>query len=315
MDWINMGGYLANPRLSKKIRLSALPLMRFRQFVRPEPGYGKNVGDKIDFIRVSEVLTSGRAISEDEEVPETNLQITKSYLQVTEYANSIPYTGKLEALSEFDPENLIQEALRRDMAKTLDAVVGNVFRSTKYIYTPTGTSDNPSFVFTNTGTPGDVATRPISGWDISKLRLLAKGKTAGVGIPPYDGTNYMAICSVGAYEQIYNDPAFVEASKYGDPDRLFSGEVGRWRQIRFIEENNVLDDTLPANDVPGELIFFGEDPVVEGIVIPEEIRADIPKDFGRKKKLGWYYLGGSTLSFWEAGWGLCRVIRVYGASE
>ena len=42
----------------------------------------------------------------------------------------------------------------------------------------------------------------------------------------------------------------------------------------------------------GEAIFFGADAVREGIAIPEEIRIDLPKDFGRDQGIAWYYLGG-----------------------
>ncbi|MGE3844511.1 MAG: hypothetical protein AB7I50_23345, partial [Vicinamibacterales bacterium] len=38
--------------------------------------------------------------------------------------------------------------------------------------------------------------------------------------------------------------------------------------------------------------FFGEDTVAEGILIPEEMRAKIPTDYGRSKGVAWYYLGG-----------------------
>jgi hypothetical protein len=34
------------------------------------------------------------------------------------------------------------------------------------------------------------------------------------------------------------------------------------------------------------------DTVTEAIVIPEEIRAKIPSDFGRSKGIAWYALGG-----------------------
>jgi hypothetical protein len=39
------GGYLANPRISERLRFVTQPLMKFRQFVRPEPGFGKKKGE------------------------------------------------------------------------------------------------------------------------------------------------------------------------------------------------------------------------------------------------------------------------------
>lgn len=36
-----------------------------------------------------------------------------------------------------------------------------------------------------------------------------------------------------------------------------------------------------------------EDTVAEGLVIPEEMRGQIPTDYGRQKGVAWYYLGQS----------------------
>ena len=44
-------------------------------------------------------------------------------------------------------------------------------------------------------------------------------------------------------------------------------------------------------------MFFGADSVREGVAIPEEIRIDIPKDFGRDQGIAWYALLG-----WEKTW-------------
>lgn len=307
------GGYLANPQLSKELRKAALPLLRFRQFVRPEPGFGKNRGDTVEILRVSEAQTKGGKLIEDQEVPVTKVLISKAQIKVDEYGNAIQYTGKLEALAEFDPENIIQDALRRDMAVVLDSVCAEAFLSTPYVYTPTGTTTNPSYTFSNNGQPGAVATRPIMAWDIRQIVRLMKSKL--LRIPPYDGENYICITSIGGASAILEDKDFIEAAKYGDPEKLFSGELGRYHKVRFIEENNVLSDTLGNTQYAGEMVFFGHDPVVELVAVPEEIRVDVPRDMGRFKKLGWYYLGGFGLSFWESGAGLCRVIKVASATQ
>lgn len=302
------GGYLANPKLSRQLRWAALPLLRFRQFVRPEPGFGKNAGDRVEILRVSNAQTAGGQLQEDQETPITKVLISKTAIQVTEYGNAIQYTQKLENLAEFDPENIVQEALRRDMAEVLDKACANAFLSTPYVYTPTGTYSNPTYNLTTNGSPGATATRNMTAWDIRQIVKLMKSKL--FRIPPYDGENYICITSVGGASAILDDKDFIEAAKYGDPERLFSGELGRYHKVRFIEENNVLNDVLGGTNYAGEMVFFGLDPVVELVVVPEEIRADLPRDGGRFKKLMWYYLGGFGLSFWETGAGLCRVIKV-----
>jgi hypothetical protein len=59
-----------------------------------------------------------------------------------------------------------------------------------------------------------------------------------------------------------------------------------------IEETNFLKNTTGSNSNKGESVFFGRDAVMEGVAIPEEIRAKIPTDYGRSKGLAWYALLG-----------------------
>ena len=89
--------------------------------------------------------------------------------------------------------------------------------------------------------------------------------------------------------------------KYTQPDRLIRGEVGRLYGCRVIETNHAaaLDGNKVANTF-GEAIIFGDDPLIEGVAVPEELRAKIPQDFGRDKSIGWYFLGGWKLT-WRSG--------------
>jgi N4-gp56 family major capsid protein len=282
--------------------------MKFRQFVRPDSAIGKNKGDTFDFDRVSNVATGGGSILESQKMPETKVTISKASMTITEYGNSIPYTGKLEALAEFSPSNIITVALKDDMAKVLDTAAAAQFQAAKMKYTPTGSSSVPTGVFDNDGTVSTAATRNVQVFDIEEIRdYLASSLHA----PKYDGENYMGIGSTGFLRGIMRDKdEFQEAAKYGDPERLFSGEVGRIRGVRLVEETNVLSNTMGTGSYKGEGVIFGADPVVEGIAIAEEIRAKIPGDYGRDKGVAWYFLGG-----WKQVWdtatdGQARIIHV-----
>ena len=83
---------------------------------------------------------------------------------------------------------------------------------------------------------------------------------------------------------------------------IFNGEVGRYEGCRFIEQNFIpkggaLDSvtfdpwtgTADAwnNALSSWAFFFGADTVTEAVVIPEEIRAKIPGDFGRSRAIAW----------------------------
>lgn len=298
------GGYLANPTLSKELRYVAQPLMRFRQYVRPVPGYGAKKGDTVLFDRISNVLTPGRKISELERMPETGVNISQGSVVVDEYGNAIPFTGKLEELSQFDVENIFLRTLRDDAAKTLDRAVADVFRATKVVATPVTTGT----VFSSNGNPGGTANKHV---DAAFVKDVVDEMKATYLIPPYDGENYIAIVSVKFARRLRDSSDWVDAAKYGDPERLFAGEVGRYNQVRFIEETNVLSQTLGTTSYNGEAIFFGDDPVVEAVAVPLEIRAKIPTDYGRDKGLAWYYMGGWSLTWDTGNAGEAKVVRVW----
>lgn len=297
------GGYLANPELSRQIRYAAQPMTKFGQFVRQEPGFGKNQHDTLDFNKISNVQTAAntQGLSESNVMPETKYVIRRGQLIVTEYGNSVPYTGKLEALAEFDPSNIAQRALMQDQAKTLDAVRASYFKNSGVAYIPTGSVGTP----TNTiraGTAilaGDLATRNMQMFDVKEIRDYMMEQLL---TPPYDGENYVCVGSTRALRGVKNDTEFIEAAKYGDPERLFTGEVGKIEGVRFIESNHQaaigrLGAVGSSEYDYGEAVFFGEDPVVEGVAIAPEVRAKIPGDYGRSRGVAWYAILGWATPF------------------
>lgn len=79
-----------------------------------------------------------------------------------------------------------------------------------------------------------------------------------------------------------------------------NGEVGSYYKCRILEETNALDNSIGTSDVAGEAYVVGGDdvynrPVIEGVVVPEEIRYKVGVDYGRDRGMAWYYLGGFAL--------------------
>jgi len=302
-----LGGFLANPRLSARIRHAAQPMMRFRQFIRPEPGYGAHKSDKVLFDRISNVAVGGGTISELSKMPEDSVSITQGTVTVNEYGNSIPFTGKLDQLSEFNVDNILQKALMNDMAKVLDRAVGQVFQACQVKATPTGTTAAPTTTFDEDGTISTAATRDLQSFDVKEVvdRMKSVYFT-----PKYDGENYICITSVGGARALKDDPDWEDAAKYGEPERLFAGEIGRYYGVRFVEEANVLSNTMGTSGFKGEQIYFGEDPAVEGVAVPEELRVKIPQDYGRDQGIAWYSLLGWALTFSTANAGEAKVVQM-----
>lgn len=288
------GGYFANPRLSKKLRHASQPLVRARQFTRIEPGFGKNMSDSLDFDKVSNVNTAGGAISETAKIPESKVSVKKGTLVVTEYGLKIPYTGKLEALSEYNPYNPFQKALKDDMAKALDIATMTQFKATEIKYAPTGPTTG---TWATNGTPG-TATSQMSVFHLKEIVDGMKrgnfGGTAGRPVPFYEDGCYICLASVTALRSIKDDPEWEEWHKYTSPEDRYTNEMGKYYGVRFVETNheNALSASIGANSI-GEALIFGEDPVIEGVVLPEEIRAGFdPAEMGRAKWLSWYFMGG-----------------------
>lgn len=299
------GGYLANDTLSKKVRHAAQPQMRARQFVRKEPGYGKNKGDTVLFDRIANVTTGGGTISELTSMPEDTFVISQGSCVVNEYGNSVPFTGKLEALAEFDVENITMKALKNDMAKVLDAAAMDQFQAAPLKAIPEGTVAVPTTTFETT--LAAVADRDAQ---VADVKNIIDEMKSTYKVPPFDGENYICICSVGFARKIKDDPDWEDAAKYGDPERLFRGEIGRYYGCRFVEETNTLSNTIgAAATYKGEAVFFGEDPVVEAVAVAEELRSKIPTDYGRDKGLAWYALIGWKITYDTATAGTLKIVH------
>lgn len=282
----SLGGFLTNTKLSKEIRHRSQPLMYFRQFAQPEGAVGKNRGDTLTFDKISNISTAGGTIAETSTIPSNNFTITQGSITITEYANSIPFTFKLQTLSDINvPEN-VKKVLTNDMAKVLDSAAAVQFQASDYkatiVTTATTTFGSAgAAVATSTANMSDKNVRDI----IDRMRTL--------NIPEYDDRGrYICIGGTNSIRGLYD--FFESKAQNTTMEPLMSGEVGEYYNCRFIRENNVMSNTLGSGSVYGEAVFFGDDAVREGIAVMEEIRIKIPTDYGRDLGIAWYFCGGWT---------------------
>lgn len=268
----SLGGYLCSDQFSKQIRHAAQPIMKFRQFCDAEPAMGRNRSDTVLFDKISNISTQGGTIAETSTIPKNNYTIKQGSLTVSEYGNSVPFTLKAQSLSEVEVPDIVKTVLRNDMAKVLDSAAATQFKTSDYKATVTNTATTTfgtagAALATSSGSMSDKNVRDI----IDQMKKL--------NIPKYDGNNYICIASTNSIRGLYD--YFETKIQYTDNKPMFNGEIGEYYSCRFIEETNSLVNTLGSGSTDGEALFFGEDAVREGIVIPEEIRIDLPKDFGR----------------------------------
>jgi len=290
------GGHFANPRLSAKLRFHNTSRYIFRQFSRPEPGFGKQRGESIDFDKVSMAETQGGQIGEFQDIPETKFSIVKDSLSVTEWGNSIPWTGKLETLSEFNPSAPVQKVILNDQKKVLDEALAAQMTTNDIKYIATGAATQAWDV---DGTASTTATTQFNFFHLKEMVDAAKKGIFGAGntgriIPPMSDGNYVLILSVTAARGLFDDPEYQDAAHFAYPRKLFNGEIDEITyNTRIVRSNNAaaLSEDKGSNDI-GEALLIGDDPVVEGVALPEELRYKLAVKYGRDKGLAWYFVGG-----------------------
>ena len=291
----SLGGFLSQPYLTQRLRAQAQPQFRFRQFVDVKEEVGRNRGDTWLFDKRGNVATQGTILSETNTIPQTNFTVGQGTGVIVEYANSVPYTGKLEALGQIMIEPAVEQSLRDDMVKALESAAGAQFVNTEFIAVMSSTS---TVVITTNGTATATATADLTGSNVRQVVDFMKKKL----IPKYDGQSYICIASTSSLSGMFSDTAaggWVDVSKYQVEfaKNIFNGEIGKYYNVRFVEETGYFSNTIGSGTSHGQAVFFGADSVYEAVAIPEELRVKVSIDYGRDQGLAWYFLGG-----WKTVW-------------
>jgi len=292
--WVtdSLGGYMYSDKLSKELRYSVQPLVKFRQFadVEDAAAQGKGKGDTFHWNVYSDVATQGTTLVETSTMPETNFVITQGTMTITEYGNSVPYTGKLDDLSEHPVKVVIHKVLKNDAKKAFDIAAHAQFNATPLRVAPTAGTATDSVVLTTNGTA--TATNAVA---LSKDHVKAIVDTMKErNIPPYVNDDYVCLARPSTFRTFKNELEAIHQYVNQGFQMILNGEIGRYESVRFIEQTNIASASW-TNSASDWAFFFGDDTVAEGIAVPEEMRGKIPSDFGRSKGIAWYYIGGFGL--------------------
>lgn len=284
---------------SKEIEFKALPNMRFFQFATVKNELGVEPGLTISMLTYDN-LALGGALTEMTAMTTQALSGSMKQITVQEYGNAVA-ASELLIQSSFD--DIMAEAttlLGRDYAMVVDcelrdAALGN----THYIvYAADGNTKVTSRANLNGNCTLKVSTIKDA------IEILATNNA-----PKYNG-NW--ICFVHPHQSrgLRDDSAWINASNYGAPDQLFTGEIGRIDDTRFIETtlmcNGACASTDPAYDanlVHGasgapadtdvyQAVIFGDAYFGIAFSLPVELRDNGVEDFGRKRSLAWYAIFG-----------------------
>ena len=281
---------------SKEIEFKALPVMRFFQFATVKTELGTEPGLTISMLTYDN-LALGGALTEMTNMTTQALSGSTKQITVQEYGNAVSVSELLIQSSFDDIMASATTLLGRDYAMVVDcelrdAALGNE----SYI------------VYSGKRTSRDALTAD----DTLKVSTIkdAIEILATNNAPKYGNTNW--ICFVHPHQSrgLRDDSAWINASNYGAPDQLFTGEIGRIDDTRFIETtlmcNGACAATDPAYDAtlkhgadgaPAtvdvyQAVIFGDAYFGIAFSLPVELRDNGVEDFGRKRSLAWYSIFG-----------------------
>ena len=155
--WVtnSLGGYMYSDNLSKDLRTAVQPMTKFRQFCDAKDAsslVSKGKGATFHWNVYSNVATQGTTLVETSTVPETQFTITQGTLSITEYGNSVPYTQKLDNLSEHSVKEVINKVLKFDAMKAFDIAAEAQFANTPLRVAPASGTSTTDVTMVTTGT-------------------------------------------------------------------------------------------------------------------------------------------------------------------
>ncbi len=270
-------------------------------------------GDTFHWNVYSDVAAQGGTLVETTTMPETSYTITQGTLTVNEYGNSVPYTSKLDDLSEHPIREIIHKVLKNDAKKSFDIDSHAEFNTT--LLRGVGTASD-GVVLTTDGTATATNSAVLVKAHVKIIVDLMKERD----IPPYIQDDYVAIAFPVTWRPLKDELELIHQYTEQGFRLIHNGEIGRYENVRFVEQTHIpkggAADSTTWNASTGTAdawnnrtsslevdwaFFFGEDTVAEGIVIPEEMRGKIPSDYGRSKGIAWYALIGFGLTQTVAG--------------
>lgn len=281
---------------SKEIEFKALPNMRFFQFATVKTELGTEPGLTISMLTYDN-LALGGALTEMSNMQTQAMSGSTKQITVQEYGNAISASELLIQSSFDDIMASATTLLGRDYALVVDTELRDAALSNKnFIVYAGGKESRANLTATDTLKVATIK---------DAIEILATNNA-----PKYANTNW--ICFVHPHQSrgLRDDSAWINASNYGAPDQLFTGEIGRIDDTRFIETtlmcNGACAATDPAFDAslkkgaegaPADTnvyqaVIFGDAYYGIAFSLPVELRDNGVEDFGRKRSLAWYAIFG-----------------------
>lgn len=289
---------------SREIEFKALPIMRFSQFATQKTELGVEPGLTISMLTYDN-LKLGGSLQEMQNMSTQALSGSMKQITVQEHGNAVSNSELLIQSSFDDIMATTTTLLGRDYALVMDCELRDVALSGTNIVYGGGKSSRDAVTADDKLQVSTIK---------DAIEVLATNNA-----PKY--ANMYWICFVHPHQSrdLRDDSAWINASNYGAPEQLFTGEIGRIDDTRFIETtlmcNGKAGENDPAHkaelktgagDVANktdiyQAVIFGDQYYGIAWSLPVELRDNGVEDFGRKRSLAWYAIWGTGLLHNEYG--------------
>jgi N4-gp56 family major capsid protein len=136
--------------------------------------------------------------------------------------------------------------------------------------------------------------------------------------PKWGGDHYICFAHPHQMRGLRDDNDWINASLYSGATQIYTGEVGRYEDVRFVSTTVMPNGANPAVDTTTgdfadigysaalhgtgnggcniyQAVFFGEYAVGHATALPVELRDNGVTDFGREHGLAWYSIFGQAV--------------------
>jgi len=289
---------------SAEIWFAALPILKFDQFTTKKTELGVQPGRTIQIPRYGNIKRGGR-LAEGVRLTTRGMSMSLQSITVFEQGNAIGFSEYLLQTSFYDQLSASSLLLGRDMALVLDGQL----RDTILLGT--------NVVFAG-GVNARTALTSATQFDTQLIKDAVEALETK-NAPKWAGDHYICFLHPHQGRHIRDDNDWINASLYAGATQIYTGEIGRYEDVRFITTtvmpnganstidpdtgdyvdvgyNNALASGVASNQVTVyQAVMFGEYSFGHATALPVELRDNGVEDFGREHGLGWYAIWGSNV--------------------
>lgn len=288
---------------SAEIWFAALPVLKFDQFSTKKTELGVQPGRTIQMPKFGNIKRGGR-LTESVRMRTQAMSLSQSSITVYEEGNAIGFSEYLLQTSFYDQLSAASLLLGRDMALVLDTELRDVVMGASNVVYPSGAAARDeitsSMKFNTTQVKDTVETLETN------------------NSPKWAGDHYISFTHPHGGSSLRRDNDWINASLYSGSTQIYTGEIGRYEDVRFIVStvmpngrNSTVDSTTGdfadvgydadlASGASGNLcviyqsVMFGEYSYGHATALPVELRDNGVEDFGREHGLAWYAIWGQA---------------------